>query len=91
VLRLVFDLEGTGPAPTAQLGRGSDGDYLSVAGISADPARVSAFTPVAGPLAGLTTVPGDGLSVRINLKQTQAHAMGYLTGPSRLVIDFTSS
>ncbi|MEA2684434.1 MAG: hypothetical protein QOK05_2762 [Chloroflexota bacterium] len=90
VTRIVYDLEGTGPAPDAQLGRAADGSlYIQAAGISIDPAIVSGFQPI-GPITGMSSAgTGAGLGLRLgsSLAQSPQFSMYYLTGPNRLVID----
>jgi hypothetical protein len=85
---MVLDLQGTGAMPTAQLGRGPDGaDYLIASGISIDPSVVQAFTP-GGPVTGITQSGSGGLNLRLAVSQNPQYGMGYLSGPTRLVIDF---
>jgi hypothetical protein len=90
VTRIVYDLDGTGPAPDAQLGRAADGSlYLQAAGISIDPAVIAAFQPI-GPISGMSSAgTSPGLSLRLGSSQAQSpqFSMYYLTGPNRLVID----
>jgi hypothetical protein len=90
VYRIVLDLEGSGAAPDAQLGRGSDGSlYLQATGINIDPAPVAAFKPL-GPISGLSaTGAPTGLSLKFAsaLAQSPQYSLYYLTGPNRLVID----
>jgi hypothetical protein len=86
--RMVLDLQGSGPLPTAQLGHGPDGaDYLVASGISIDPTVVQAFAP-GGLVTGLTQAGSEGLNLRLAMSQNPPYGIGYLTGPTRLVIDF---
>lgn len=88
ITRVVLDLNGTGSAPTAQLGRGSDGSiYLSVPGLTISPSMVSGLTPT-GALTAITQVGGSGTSLRFNTKGSPGFSIGYLTAPNRLVLDF---
>jgi len=88
ITRVVLDLGGAGSAPTAQLGRGSDGSiYLSVPGLSISPSVVSGLTP-SGALTAITQVGGSGTSLRFKTKGSPGFSMGYLTAPNRLVFDF---
>ena len=90
VYRVVLDLQGgNGSLPAAQLGKGADGYYLSVKGASIDPSTVQAFAP-SGVVTGITLLPGSGINLRITTSAPQNYGIGYLTGPTRLVIDFTS-
>jgi len=88
ITRVVLDLGGAGSAPTAQLGRGSDGSiYLSVPGLSISPSVVSGLTP-SGALTAITQVGGSGTSLRFKTNGSPGFSMGYLTAPNRLVFDF---
>jgi hypothetical protein len=88
ITRVVLDLGGAGSAPTAQLGRGSDGSiYLSVPGLSISPSVVSGLTP-SGALTAITQVAGPGTSLRFKTNGSPGFSMGYLTAPNRLVFDF---
>ena len=88
ITRVVLDLGGAGSAPTAQLGRGSDGSiYLSVPGLSISPSVVSGLTP-SGALTAITQVGGSGTSLRFKTNGNPGFSMGYLTAPNRLVFDF---
>jgi hypothetical protein len=88
ITRVVLDLGGTGSAPTARLGRGSDGSvYLSVPGLTISPSVVSGLTPT-GALTAITQVGGSGTSLRFSTNGSPGFSMGYLTAPHRLVLDF---
>lgn len=88
VTRIVFDLEGGGPAPDARLGRGPDGAvYLTAAGISISPAEMSGFAG-AGPITGMTQTGPSGLALRLATSGNPGFSMGYLSAPTRLVLDF---
>jgi hypothetical protein len=88
ITRFVLDLTGSGPAPSAQLGRAGDGSiYLSVPGLAVSPSAVSAVTPT-GALTGVTQVAGAGTNLRFTTNGSPEYAMTYYTAPSRLVIDF---
>ncbi|MDQ6749097.1 MAG: hypothetical protein M3010_13460, partial [Candidatus Dormibacteraeota bacterium] len=88
VSRMVFDLEGPGSAPDAQLGRAADGSlYLQAAGISIDPVTTSGFTGV-GPITGISPTGGPGASLKLATTGSPQYSMYYLSSPARLVIDF---
>jgi Putative zinc-finger len=88
ITRIVFDLDGAGPAPDARMGRGSDGAiYLSVSGISISPAEVSGFAG-AGPITGITQTGPSGLALRFATSGKPGFSISYLGAPSRLVLDF---
>lgn len=90
VYRIVFDLEGSGAAPDAKLGRAADGSlYLQATGINIDPAAIATFKPI-GPISGLsTTEASGGLSLKLasSLAQSPQYSLYYLTDHPRLVID----
>jgi hypothetical protein len=87
VSRIVFDLDGPGPAPDAQFGRGSDGNlYLQVAGLTMDPAMASGFAGV-GPVTAMSPTGASGTSLKLATTGSPQYSMYYLSGPSRLVID----
>ncbi|MFN2465543.1 MAG: zf-HC2 domain-containing protein [Candidatus Dormibacteria bacterium] len=87
VSRIVFDLEGPGVAPDAQLGRAADGTlYLQSAGTAIDPAIAAGF-PGVGPVTGMSSAGGPGASLKLATSGTPSYSMYYLAGPARLVID----
>jgi hypothetical protein len=88
ITRVVLDLGGTGSAPTAQLGRASDGSiYLTVPGLAIAPSVVSGLAPT-GALTAITQVGGSGTNLKFTTKGSPGFSMGYLSGPNRLVLDF---
>ena len=88
VTRIVFDLEGAGPAPDAKLGRGPDGAvYLTAPGISISPSEMSGFAG-AGPITGMTQTGPSGLGLRLATSGNPRFSVGYLSAPNRLVLDF---
>jgi hypothetical protein len=88
ITRIVVEVSGAGPTPTAQLGRGPDGAaYLVASGISVDPAVVQAFKGT-GLVTGVSQVGTDGLGLKMTLNGSPQYAMVYLSSPTRLVIDF---
>ena len=88
ITRVVFDLEGAGPPPNAQLGRGKDGAvYLTAAGIDITQAIVSGFSS-SGAITGITQSGSQGLAIRIATNGSPGFSIGYLGTPNRLVLDF---
>jgi Putative zinc-finger len=88
VTRIVFDLEGAGPAPDARLGRGPDGAvYLTAPGISISPSEMSGFVS-AGPVTAMTQTGPSGLGLRLATSGNPGFSVGYLSAPNRLVLDF---
>ena len=88
ITRLVLDLEGAGPTPSVQLGRGPDGaDYLVASGISIDPSLVQGFKG-SGAVSDISQVSPDGLTLKLTMAGSPQFAIVYLNSPSRLVIDF---
>ncbi|MFY9616336.1 MAG: hypothetical protein WAT58_13145, partial [Candidatus Dormiibacterota bacterium] len=88
ITRLVLDLTGAGPTPSAQLGRGPDGAvYLVASGISVDPSVLGAFKG-SGAVTGVSQLDGTGLNLKLGLNGSPQYAMIYLSSPTRLVIDF---
>jgi hypothetical protein len=88
ITRIVFDLEGAGPAPDARLGRGPDGAiYLTASGISTSPSDIGSFTG-AGPITGMTQTGTSGLALRLATGGHPGFSIGYLSVPNRLVLDF---
>ncbi|HEV3233361.1 MAG TPA: zf-HC2 domain-containing protein [Candidatus Dormibacteraeota bacterium] len=88
ITRLVLDLTGAGPTPSAQLGRGPDGAvYVVASGISVDPSVLGAFKG-SGAVTGISQLDGTGLNLKLGLNGSPQYAMIYLSSPTRLVIDF---
>jgi hypothetical protein len=87
ITRVVFDLDGTGPTPSARLGRGSDGAiYLTVTGLTISAATVSGTSPV-GVITAISAT-GDGSTVKFTVTGSPGFSIGYLSAPNRLVLDF---
>lgn len=88
ITRVVFDLQGAGPQPDAQMGRGSDGAvYLTAPGITISPAALSGFDG-RGVVTGITQTGTQGLALRLATNGRPGFSIGYLSVPSRLVLDF---
>lgn len=86
ITRVVFDLEGGGPAPDARLGRGPDSAlYLTASGIAIPPSGLG-FTG-AGPITGVTQTDPSGLALRLATTGNPGFSMYYLSAPNRLVLD----
>jgi hypothetical protein len=93
IYRLVFELDGSGALPTAQLGRNADGkEELTATGINVDPSVVAAYSP-GGPITAVAQTGPSGMNIRISLSQPQSHSLSYLPAgsglPARLYIDFS--
>jgi hypothetical protein len=86
--RMVLDLTGSGPTPSATLARGSDGaDYLSSDGMTIDPSVLQGVA-LGGPVTGLELAQPTALNLKVGTNGNPTYAMSYLSGPTRLVIDF---
>jgi hypothetical protein len=86
ITRVVFDLEGSGPAPDARLGRGPDSAlYLTAPGIAIPPSGLGLTG--AGPITGVTQTDPNGLALRLATTGNPGFSMYYLNVPSRLVLD----
>ena len=86
--RMVLDMTGAGPTPAVTLARGSDGaDYLSSDGIEIDPAVLQGLA-LGGPVTGIAEARPEALHLKVSTNGNPAYAMSYLSGPTRLVIDF---
>jgi hypothetical protein len=88
ITRVVFDLEGPGAQPDAQLGRGSDGGvYLTAPGITIAPETVAGFSG-RDAITGITQTGTTGLALRLATNGSPGFSIGYLSVPNRLVLDF---
>jgi hypothetical protein len=59
--------------------------------VSLDPAVAQSFSPYpGGVLTGISALPGAGVNLKLTTSQAQHYTLSYLTGPTRLVIDFSS-
>jgi len=88
ITRVVFDLEGPGAQPDAQLGRGSDGGvYLTATGIAIAPETVAGFSG-RDAITGISQTATKGLALRLATNGSPGFSIGYLSVPNRLVLDF---
>jgi hypothetical protein len=88
ITRVVFDLEGAGPTADAQLGRGHDGAvYLTAPGVTISPAALNGFDG-RGVITGITQTGTEGLALRLATSGSPGFSIGYLSVPTRLVLDF---
>ena len=72
-------MTGSGPLPTAQVGRGSDGVYISSNGISITPAVVASLTTPVSQLTSLTQVSGTPMNLRAVLSPGPGLPINYPT------------